>query len=376
MGGGTTTREVQHREQRRAEAVRVGLIIGQLTVGGAEGQLREMVRHLEPRFSPTVYCLGGAGTAGQADFERAGVRVRMVGRHGMARAWRLAQLLRKDRIDLVHSWLFIANGYAWGAKLCGARAPLITSARNCKVQGATSRVVNALAFRSSRAIVVNSEDVAAYIAREYRAPRARIRVIHNGVDVDRFRPADRPGAGGRGSIVTVGRLVVQKDHDLFLRAAARLVQIEPETRFTIVGDGPLRSTLEDQARQLGISDRVTFAGERSDVEQILRGASLFWLTSRWEGMPNVVLEAMASGVPVIATDVGGTRELVRSGTDGFVVPAGEADAFVRHACALLADPALRQRCATAARSRAEEFSIPRMVHAVTQLYQEVLGQWQ
>ena len=353
--------------------MRLGLIIGQLTVGGAEGQLREMVRHLEPRFVPTVYCLGGERTALAEDLERAGVRVRTVGRRGLARAWQLAQLLRADRIDLVHSWLFIANGYALGARLGGARQPLITSARNCKVQGRMSRLVNAVAFRCSRAIVVNSQDVAAYIVREYGAPRARIRVIHNGVDVERFRPAAGAAADRCGPIVTVGRLVVQKNHSLFLRAAAELVRRQADVRFTIVGDGPLRDTLEAEARQLGIGAQVTFAGERSDVDAILRAASLFWLTSRWEGMPNVVLEAMASGVPVIATDVGGTRELVRSGTDGVIVPEGDVDAFVRHSQELLADPARRWRCGQAARAHAEEFSTPRMVHAVGRLYDEVLG---
>ena len=352
--------------------MRVGLIIGQLTVGGAEGQLREMVRHLEPRFVPTVYCLGGARTALAEDLERAGVPVRMLGRRGAARGWQLARLLRADRIDLVHAWLFIANGYALGARLCGARQPLITSARNCKVQGRLSRLVNALAFRSSRAIVVNSQDVAAYIMREYRAPHARIRVIHNGVDVDRFRPAGASGIDRPGPIVTVGRLVVQKNHSLFLRAAALLVQKGTDAHFTIVGDGPLRDALQVEARQLGIDDRVTFAGERSDVDRILREASLFWLTSRWEGMPNVVLEAMASGLPAIATDVGGARELLRSGTDGFVVPEGDADAFVRHSQELLADAERREQCGRAARARAEEFSTPRMVRAVTRLYDEVL----
>jgi glycosyltransferase involved in cell wall biosynthesis len=350
----------------------LALVIGQLTVGGAERQVWELVRRLDRRYVPTVYCLADTHAPLAGDLARLGVAVRTVGSPGVGRVRRLAQLLRTDQIDLVHAWLFIANGYALGAKLCGARQPLITSARNCKVQGRMSRLVNALAFRCSRAIVANSQDVAAYIVREYRAPQARIRVIQNGVDVERFRPAGESGADRRGPIVTVGRLVMQKNHDMFLRAAAMLAQKEPNARFTIVGDGPLRRTLEAQARQLRISDRVTFAGERSDVDEILRGASLFWLTSRWEGMPNVVLEAMASGVPVIATDVGGTREVIRAGVDGFVVGDQDEEAFVRLSRDLLREEARRRQFGAAARARAEEFSAARMVQMLSALYEEVL----
>jgi len=349
-------------------STRIALVIGQLTVGGAEGQLRELVRHLDRRFLPTVYCLADSPAALRADLESMGVALRTIGSRGFGRARRLARQLRADRIDLVHAWLFIANAYALGARLCGARQPLITSARNCKMQGRLSQLVNVMAFRCSRAIVVNSHDVAAYVTAHYWAPRARLRVIENGIDITRFQP----GKAGDGPIVTVGRLVVQKNHSLFLQAAARLAVEMPAARFVIVGDGPLRASLEAQAHSLGIASRLTFAGERRDVDAILHSASLFWLTSRWEGMPNVVLEALASGVPVIATDVGGTRALIRNGIDGFVVPADDAAAFVRHSVALLRDPVLRDSVGAAARSRAEAFSSDRMASNFARLYDDVL----
>jgi len=159
---------------------------------------------------------------------------------------------------------------------------------------------------------------------------------------------------------------------LFLDAAAHLVATLPDARFVIAGDGPLRLRLEAQARDRGIADRVTFAGERSDVDALLRGASLFWLTSRWEGMPNVVLEALASGVPVVAADVGGTRELIRPGIDGFVVRADDAQAFVEPSLALLSDVTRWVRCAAAARARAEAFATPRMVEAMAAVYADAL----
>jgi glycosyltransferase involved in cell wall biosynthesis len=360
-------------ESARARPVRLGLVIGQLTVGGAEGQLAQVVRGLDDRFTPVVFSLSAGDGAMRDELSRLGVPVHAIGSRGFARARALALALNEQRIDLVHAWLFIANAYVMSARLLGARARVITSARNCKVQGRVSQLANALAFRSSSAIVVNSRDVEAYIRRHYWAPAGRVRLIHNGIDIDRFHP--RAGANrSTGPIITVGRLVPQKNHELFLRAAADLARELPEQRFIVVGDGPLRSSLEKQAGQLGISSKVTFTGERRDVDELLRDAALFWLTSRWEGMPNAVLEALASGVPAIAADVGGTRELIRDGIDGYVVPSGDAAAFVARSLELLRDPQRLAAFRSAARARAQEFSLPRMVAALRAVYDEVMSE--
>jgi glycosyltransferase involved in cell wall biosynthesis len=350
---------------------RLGFVIGQMTRGGAEGQLAHVVQQLpRERYEPLVYCLSAATEPIGTVVAASGVVVRSVVGSAVHRIRQLAWHLAEDRIDVVHSWLYLANAALAGARLTARVPPMITSARNCKVQSSVNWLANVLAFRCSRAIVANSQDVATYIVRHYGAPRARIRVIPNAIDVERFHPAAE--RNGVGPIVTAGRLVTQKNHALFLRAAAQLAREMPEVRFVIVGDGPLRPMLEREALAAGIADRVRFAGERGDVEAILRTASLFWLTSRWEGMPNVVLEAMASGVPVVATDVGGTREIIRSGRDGFIVPA-DGSAFVSHSRTLLSDVSLRQRMAAAARERAEEFSVRRMVEALAQVYDVTAG---
>jgi len=317
-----------------------------------------------------VYCLSAHTEPVGSQITASGACLRAVTGGAVQRARQLAWHLDADRIDIVHSWLYLGNAVAGAAHLWRPSRPLITSARNCKVQNRITQLANMVAFRSSRTIVANSHDVAAYITRTYAAPARRIRVIYNGIDVERFHP-DGEGAA-IGPIVTIGRLVEQKNHDLFLRAAAAVSREVPEARFVIVGDGPLRAVLERQADQLDITPRVVFTGERGDIDTILRTASLFWLTSKWEGMPNVVLEAMASGVPVIATDVGGIRDLVNDGVGGFVVPPNHADAFVRQSCALLRDAAQRRDVAAAARARAETFSTPHMVDAMTQLYDEVI----
>jgi len=353
-------------------AMRVGFVIGQLSVGGAEGQLLELLRSLDRHFLPTVYCLAPTAGAIAGDLETLGIRVRVIGQRGAARALRLARQLKKDEIDLVHSWLFIANGYAAAATRGGKTLPLITSARNCKVQGRISRLVNRYAFQSSHAIVVNSRDVEAYIVKHYEAPPDRIEVIHNGVDTERFHPNRGVPPEGPPLVVNIGRMVQQKNQDLFLDAAAELHRSMPEVRFMIVGDGPLRAHLEQRAAGLGLSSVLSFPGERRDTDEILRRASLFWLTSRWEGMPNVVLEAMASGVPVIATDVGGTRELIDDGVEGHIVAPGDRTAIVERARALLQDTSRREDAAGAARRRAETFSPDEMARRFEDLYDRLL----
>lgn len=353
-------------------SVRVGLVIGQLTVGGAEGQLLQVVRNLGHRYDPIVYSLSARPTTMRSALAEQGIPVREIVGNGLTRARRLAAALRDDEIDIAHSWLFIANAFVAAAKLAGGRWHLVTSARNCKVQGWASRVANTVAFRMSERIVVNSVDVERYIRREYRAPSARIRVIANGVDTERFRPADVKTTTDVPHIVTVGRVVRQKNHALFLDAAERLLRSGHDTRFTIVGDGPLRTELQARAASAGIADKVTFAGERQDVNEILRGATLFWLTSLWEGMPNAVLEAMASGVPVIVTEVSGTRELVEPGKQGYIVGCEDAAAFARYSAELLADVPRREAMAAAARERAALFSTDAMVAKLESLYEEIL----
>lgn len=347
----------------------IALVIGQLTAGGAEGQLAQVARGLAgSRFRPRVYCVSTATEPIGTELTAGGISVRAIGGPPPLRALRLARLLSEDGVALVHSWLFIANSYAWLAN--GGRRPLVTSARNCKRQGWPHDPLNRFAFRRSHRIVANSAQVRDYIVQHYGAPAERIAVIRNGIDVDRFHPAAEAPAAPL--VVGIGRLVPQKDPLLFLRAAAGLAREVPTARFVFVGEGPLRPALEAEIGRLGLGDRVALPGETRDIPGVLRRASLFWLTSAWEGLPNVVMEAMASGVPVVAADVGGTNELLRDGVEGHLVAAGDAGDFVRRSQALLADEVLRGRMARRARERALEFSTAAMVSAMTRLYGEVL----
>jgi L-malate glycosyltransferase len=341
-------------------------------VGGAEHQMRELLRGLDrDRFAPFVYCLANATGHAESSTGVESAPLRIIGAGGWKRVRRLADALRADAVQLIHSWLYIANTYAWAARWQGPRVPLITSARNCKSQGWGHHATNVMAFRSSARIIVNSRQVRDYIVQRYAAPRQSIDVVYNGVDTKRFHPLDQDH-GDTVTVVTAGRLVSQKNPSLFVEAAARIHATLPEACFVMLGDGPLRPAVEAQIERLGMTGSIDLAGERHDVEKAFAQADLFWLTSSWEGLPNVVLEAMACGLPVIAADVGGTSELFEHGQEGFLARPDRIDDFVTHGLMLLRDSQKRVEMGEAARRRAREFSLTRMVDATQATYDAAL----
>jgi glycosyltransferase involved in cell wall biosynthesis len=356
--------------QRATGPLRVGLVIGQLTTGGAEGQLLLLCEGVDRQtIAPTVYCMSGQTQPYGPLLERAGVPVRAIAGSGLRRVWRLRRQLAADHIDLAHAWLFIGNAFAWSA----GGTPLVTSARNCKHSGRLLDGLNRRAFRASRAIIANSVQVQRYIEREYGAPSDRIAVIHNAIDLDRFQPRGErpPGQGPR--IAMVGRLVAQKNPLLFVAAAANLRACRPDARFVLIGGGPLRGPVAEAISAAGLDDCCVLAGERSDVAELLRDADLFWLTSDWEGLPNAVIEAMACGLPVVATNVGGTSELMRDGREGFLIQPGDVDALVARSLQILADPMQHGHMRAAARARAEGFGVAQMVRATQAVYDRALS---
>jgi len=355
---------------------RIGLAIGALTYGGAERQLVELLRRLDRRrFHPIVYCISDKTDPFGPQLEALGVTVHVLGREvrtDFGRAMALAKALRRDRIDLLHSWLYIGNMYAVLARFSGAVRWFVPSARSCTTKGGLHlRVLNVLAFRCADRIVCNAHRVGEYIASKYLAPRAKIQVIHNGLDLDRFAPRPAPHTDGP-RIGTVGRLVPLKNLPMFIEAAASVRAQCPTATFSVVGVGPERAPMEHLVRERGLSDAVVFLGERHDVPELLQEWDLFWLTSLWEGLPNVVLEAMACGVPVISTDVGGVTEIIHDGIDGIVIPAHGVRELVRHSIELIQDTTRRRAMGAAARTRAQAFSLGRMAGAFERLYAEVL----
>lgn len=355
---------------------RVGLVIGQLTYGGAEGQLFELARGLASFASPFVYCLSSSREPYGSLVEQAGVPLRVLPSRGSFDASRVLALRRAlvaDGIEVVHAFLFLASGYAYLATrgLRGMR--LVTSARNCKPEpNPVRRRVLRAAFRASARVICNSREMARYAVEYYGAPATRTEVVWNGVDTSRFDLPRRPHEGLR--IGTVGRVERQKNLHAFLDAAALVLAARPDATFEIVGDGSLRDSFRAEVERRGLSGVVSLPGVRADVPGFLAGLDQFWLTSDWEGTPNVVLEAMAAGLPVVATRVGGTPEVVEDGRDGVLVDAGDAVGIAKASLALAGDASAAAAMGReAARAARERFSIDAMVRATSAVYDAALS---
>ncbi len=319
-----------------------------------------------------------------APLAAAGIPVTVIGksqRLDPRAMWRLVQLLRARRPALVHTWLFAGNSYGRVAALA-AGVPHLVAAERCVDQWKASHELwldRRLAQRSDR-IVVNSSGIRDfYVAAGL--PAEKFTLIPNGV-----LPAV-PSTLGRGQLLNelglpasarligaVCRLWPQKRVKDLIWATDLLKVVRDDVHLLVIGDGPERSALERYRRQVRIEDKVHFLGHRADVPALLPHFDLLWLASGYEGLPNVILEAMVAGVPVVASDIPGNRDLVVPGQTGWLAPVGDRAELARGAQRVLNDRALARQWGEAGRSRAlAEFSVAAMVSRHTQLYRELLG---
>jgi starch synthase (maltosyl-transferring) len=227
--------------------------------------------------------------------------------------------------------------------------------------------------------VAVSQGVADFAVREIGLAAAKVSVIQNGVDLARFAdavPADLGRFGipsGARVILFVGRLHPQKAPDVLLRGALPVLTAQPDVHLLFVGDGPLRAALEREASGTLAASRIHFAGRQEDVPGLLRAATVCVLPSRWEGMPNVVLEAMAAGCPVLATDVEGTREVVRPGETGWLLPCDSVPALQAGLVDSLGNASLRSSLARAAQGLvSKEFTWGSVANQYADLYGRLL----
>ncbi|MBP9804768.1 MAG: TIGR03088 family PEP-CTERM/XrtA system glycosyltransferase [Candidatus Accumulibacter sp.] len=231
-----------------------------------------------------------------------------------------------------------------------------------------------------------SRDLKDYLTFRIGIAPSKVTQIYNGVDVQRFRPARvrQPIAGCPFSgadlwlIGTVGRMQVVKDQTTLVRAFIRAAAVSPELRnrlrLVMIGDGPLRTESQALLQQAGLADLAWLPGQRNDVPEVLRGLDCFVLPSLSEGLSNSILEAMASGLPVIATDVGGNCELIEAGHTGELVPAAAAEAMARKIAAYALDPSRARVAGQAGRLATEQrFSLEAMTNGYQGLYDQLLS---
>jgi glycosyltransferase involved in cell wall biosynthesis len=290
----------------------------------------------------------------------------------------LNRLLGEQKPDLLQSFLFHANVISafsgWRMKI-----PRIVLGMRVADRSPWRMMLERIAARIADRVVCVSESVATLARDEVRVPANKLCVIPNGVDVSQFPSSTRFDfaelgvPGGRRVIVAVGRLHRQKGLDWLIQLAPRFLGEVSDVDLVIVGQGPEELALRQLAESLGLAQRIHFAGWRPDVPAILHGSSLLVLPSRWEGMPNVVLEAMATGLPVVATQTEGVAELLGPLADQQSVRFGDDRLFAERVASVLRDPQ-RARClGEQNRARIEgEFSVEHMVSRYEDLYRELL----
>jgi sugar transferase (PEP-CTERM/EpsH1 system associated) len=357
--------------------VRVVHLVSALNVGGLEMVVLNLARHCDrTRFDLRVLCLQERGALAPR-LEELGVPVESLDCPDLARGRTVARLtrrLRQLRPHVVHTHNpnphVFGSVAAWGAGV----AVLVHTKHGRNYPGQFRAVLlNRLATCLSSCIVPVSED-AARVARDVeRVPPGKVLVIRNGIDLAGFPAASRPVTGPAARAIHVARLHPVKDQATLLRAARRVADAEPGFRLDIVGDGPARAELVALRDELALGGHVRFLGCRDDVAGLLSGADFFVLSSVTEGISLTLLEAMATGLPVVATDVGGNREVVASGRTGLLVPARSPDQLAAAMLQMVRSPERTRRMGAAARRRVEEeFDLRRVVARYERLYLSLL----
>lgn len=363
--------------------------IGDLELGGAQKLTRYVVNNLDPdEFEVALLTFGGPGAYGP-DLEAAGVEVIPL---GLRRSWRgnspvqVARAARtllgtlRRRWDVVHTHLFISSVVVTLlARLFGARA-LGTAHRiyRPRVQPTVERLVSHLQDR----IVVDSAAVRDILQPATRIPLDKYVVIYNGIETDELDEApsaaaarDDLGLPRDAFVVTeVAHLRQHKGQANLVDAVATLVPRHDQLHLVLVGDGPDRPILEARVDEGGLAGRIHVLGARPDLAANLSACDVLALPSTYEGFGIVQVEAMYLEKPVVATDRGGSVEVVEDGVTGLLVPFGDVEGLVAAIERLIDDPSLRRRMGAAGRARVlERFTVERMAAAYADLYREVVG---
>ena len=363
--------------------VRLLLVVDSLDVGGAERHVVDLALAMRRVGYEVEVACSAAGELSAA-LEREGLPLRpLLGRRVKRRvdagyALELRRLVRRGRFDLVHAHIY-ASAAASALATLGTGVPLVvTEHTEGAWQGWQARLVSRLVYRRARRVISVSGPIRDRLLRRDGVPPEKISVIPNAVipNPGRLQRSSAPPdvSDERPLVGTVARLQPEKGITTLLKAASSVCAEVPDARFLVVGDGPLRGELLALARSLGLSDRVRFLGHRSDAREIVGALDVLVVPSLTEGAPLIVLEAMASGVPVVASAVGGIPDQVRHAKEGLLVEPGDPGALGEALVDLLRDPARARRLGEAGLRRTErEFGHETMVRRVQAVYRAALG---
>ena len=357
--------------------VPVALFFSQFLPGGTEGQMSELARRLDRRrFELHVACLhrngswmarATEGAASVADFP-----IRGFARVGtIARMREFASWCRERRIAVLHATDLYANIFALPAALAAGVSVRIANRREINPDKSAGLVaLQRAAYACAHTIVANSSAARARLRQEGVSERA-IAIVPNGIELSAYPVRLRADRLRR--IVTVANLRAEKAHETLIDAAALLLADHPDVEFRFAGGGARLHALRAHAERRGVAGRVHFLGHRDDVPALLGDSDIFALTSRSEACPNSVIEAMAAGLPVVATNVGGVAELIDDRRNGVLVRPDDPQAAAAALRELMASPDQAAALGEAARRTVEaRFSFDRMVRSFEDLYLDLL----
>ncbi len=365
-------------------------VIDNLEFGGGEQGFAQLAGALRNRYEISFACQPGGLL--EERLKQLGIPIRPLDfrrQVSPSRIIRLIAMIKEEGIHLVHTTGARADFYTRiAARLAGV--PVVVSTITMLVEGydvpSLKRTLYRAAIRLSErhcdGFIAVSDAVRRVLVEDHRIPDAKVVMIHNsGVELDTFGPDGRNGLELRQElgldpkapvVGTIGRLVYQKAHDVFLRAAHLVTKAVPDVQFLIVGEGPLRPSLERMKEDLGLHT-CRFAGFRPDIPNMLSLMDVFALASILEGSPVVILEALGAVRPIVATRIDGVTDVLRHGVTGLLVPPGDPAALADAIVSLLKDRELSCRLAEAGRKLVEKrFSLSRMVEEVDRFYTTLL----
>jgi glycosyltransferase involved in cell wall biosynthesis len=365
-----------------ARPIRLLLVVDSLEVGGAERQVVDLAGALRRKgYGITVACSVAGDLSGALEEEGVPVRPllkRLAKRRlSLAYAWRLRRLLKGEQFDLVHAHIYASIAAAAIATLETDVPLVITEHTEASWQDWRARWVSRWVYRRAARIIAVSTPIRRRLIERDDVHPDLITIVPNAVASASEPHADAPlptEPRERPLVGVVARLQPEKGVASFLKAAARVAPQFPEAHFVVAGDGPIRQELVALTEDLDLGSRVHFLGFRSNASALMRSLDVLVAPSLTEGSPLVTLEAMAAGVPVVASAVGGIPDQIRHDKDGLLVPPGDTDALGNALLALLRDPPRARRLGEAGRRRvASRFSHATMVRQIEDLYRDVLG---
>jgi len=361
--------------------VKLTHFITELDTGGAQIALLRLLTHIDrTRFDPSVICLYNGDKVIAREIEQLGIPVidlKMAARWRWDSFWRLIRQLRLTKPAILHTWMFHAN---IPGRLAGrwSGVPVIVCGERTMGQENRWRYwLNRITQRYADQVVCVSQEVARFTTGIIGIPAQKVKVISNGISLSSFSnlPSQEDARKvlglpqGRLLIGTVAKLRPVKRVDVLLRAVKNLEGVTT----VIIGEGRERVQLDALADKLGIREQVIFAGYQEDVPLWLKALDIFVLSSDWEGMPNAVLEAMAAGLPVVATCVGGIIDIVVDGETGILVPTDNPDAITNAIQRLVDNPDFRRKLGEAGRDQvSSNFNILETVRQTEDLYGKLL----